>query len=115
MDPRFVEAGSSWYVSPVAGERDKVIKAGAGKLFYIRVANTAAAVRYIFIVNDDDVAAVGTDLLSPPIPIAANGMVELKLPYPITYGTGLLLSMSTTQTSYTAGGANDGHYHALFK
>jgi len=120
MDSRFVEAGSQWYCSPIAGEQTKTLvnttsrSSGdnAKKLFYLRVANTTNAVRYVHVY--DNTAASGTPLC-PPLVLAANGERELQLPFPMQATTGITLSPSTSQTSVTGGGANDLQIHALFK
>lgn len=112
MDPRFNESGFANYATVVAGELTSAVKSGAGKLFYLRVANTTAAKRYMFVF--DNTAASGT-LLCPPIPVAANDSVGLVLPGPLQFATGLTVSSSTAQASYAAGGANDLQTHAVYK
>jgi hypothetical protein len=112
MDSRFIESGSTWYTSPIAGELTAVLKATPGKLFYLRISNLTAAARFIFLF--DSASAAGA-LFGPPVRLAANEQVELKLVYPMQGAVGLTLSSSTTQNAYAAGGANDMQVHALFK
>lgn len=113
MDPRFVESGASVYLSAEAGEKTATIKSGAGKLFYLRIANTTASKVYAW-VFDATAAADNGVLLAVPIPIAANSDAVL-FPYPLGFATGLTISSSSTQTSYTAGGNNDLQIQAVYK
>jgi hypothetical protein len=113
MDPRFIESGASSYVSPEAGEKTKTIKTGAGKLFYMRIANTTSSKVYAWLF-DDVSAADNKTILCPPIPVAANSDAVL-FPYPLGFTTNLIVSSSSTQTSYTAGGNNDLQIHAVYK
>ncbi len=108
----YAPSNSTWYSSAVAGEQTKVLSTEAGLLFYLRIVNTTSSARYAFVY--DNTAASGT-LLMPPIPLAANGQVQLPLPGGVPFGTGCTVSTSTTQTSYAAGGANDLQIHALTK
>lgn len=97
------------YASPVAGELTKTLKTGRGRLHYLLAANTTAAKIYLFVY--DNTAASGT-LLMPPIPIAANDAIAWQ-PFAALFGTGCTVSASTTQTVYTAAGANSIQLHAL--
>lgn len=103
--------GSTFYVSPVAGELTKTLKAAAGFLHYGRFVNTTAAKIYVFLF--DNTAASGT-LLCPPIPVAPNDQFEFKMVAALQYATGCTVSASTTPTSYTAAGANALQIHALW-
>jgi hypothetical protein len=112
MDPRFVESGSTWYCSPVAGEQTKTLKSTAGKLFYLRVANTTNVAHYAHVY--DNTTGSGTPLC-PPLVLPANGERELQLRYPMQFSTGASIASSTSQTSVTGGAANDLQIHALYK
>ena len=103
MDDRFIESGATKYTSPVAGELEKNLKDGAGKLFYLRVCNTTAALIYVF-VCDGLTNAAGP--MMPPIPVPANGQTELTLPGALAFAVGLTLAASTSQVAYAAAGAN---------
>lgn len=100
--------GSRWYRSALAGELTATLRTGTGRLHYVRAFNTTAAKIYIFIF--DNTAASGT-LLVPPIPVAANDQTELST-FQIPFVTGCTVSASTTQTTYTAAGANAMHVFA---
>lgn len=102
--------GSSWYSSPVAGELTKTLKSGRGRLHSLRVVNTTVSKIYVFVF--DNTAASGT-LLMPPIPVASNDQVQLQQVFQIPFVTGCTVSASTTQTTYTAAGANSLQLHAL--
>lgn len=104
----FNAAGLSWYVSPVAGELTKTLKSGKGTLQFLQVCNTTASKIYVFVF--DNTAASGT-LLFPPIPVAANDHFFI-LTMGRRFTTGCTVSSSSTQKSYTGGGANDLHIHA---
>lgn len=108
----YAPAGSTWYASAVGGEKTVTLKSVAGKLHYLRVANTTGSTIYAFVFDSTD--ATGT-LLMPPIPLAAHAHYELQPPFAIPFGTGCTVSTSSTQTSYTAGGNNDIQVHALTK
>ena len=119
MDPRFVESGAQRYVSPLAGELAKTLKGGAsggataagGKLFYLRLCNTTAAVISALVFD-----GANTDpLLCAPIPIPANSQVELKLPTPLGFTNGLTINASTSQVANAAAGANALQIDAIFK
>lgn len=101
---------ATWYVSPLAGELTKTLKSVSGQLIYLRGCNTTASTIYIFVF--DNTAASGT-LLMPPIPVTANSQYEIKT-FSMRFATGCTVSASTTQTSYTAAGANAMHIHALY-
>lgn len=103
-------ARTTSYVSPVAGELTKTLKTGVGYLQYLRACNTTATAIYVFVF--DNTTASGT-LLTAPIPVPANGHFELNA-YGIRFATGCTLSASTSQTTYTAAGANSLQVHALF-
>lgn len=98
----FTKADGTWYASPVAGELTKTLKSSRGRLHYLRACNTTAAKIYVFVF--DNTAASGT-LVCPPIPVAANDVQELKT-FQVPFTTGCTISASTTQTTYTAAGAN---------
>ena len=119
MDPRFIESGATRYTSPIAGELAKTLKGGAsggasaagGKLFYLRVCNTTAAIVSALVFD-----GANTDpLLCAPIPIPANGQVELKLITPMAFVNGLTINGSTSQVANAAAGANSIQIDALFK
>lgn len=112
INGNYFPSGCTEYSSAVAGELTRVLKDGAGTLHYLRVNNTTASKVYAFVFDNN--AASGT-LLMPPIPIAANAHVELNLPGAIPFSTGCTVSSSSTQTSYTGGGANDLQIHAVTK
>ena len=101
------------YISPLAGEQTKVVKATPGVLHYLRINNTTAAKVYAFVANH--ASQPNTSSLMPPIPIPANDAIELVLPFPIPFSTGLTIGTSTTQAAYAAGGANDLQIHAIYK
>lgn len=99
-----------WYVSPVAGELTVTLKSGRGWLQFVRVCNTTASKIYVFVY--DNTAASGT-LLCPPIPVEANSQFFITtLGY--RFATGCTISASTTQTTYTAAGANSMQLHAAY-
>jgi hypothetical protein len=119
MDPRFIESGATRYTSPLVGELAKTLKGGksataaaaGGKLFYLRVCNTTAAIVSALLFDGDN-----TDgLLCAPIPIPANGQVELKLITPMAFVNGLTINASTSQVANAAAGANALQIEALFK
>ena len=112
MDPRFTESGITSYVNPLAGEQEKLVKATPGKLFYLRVTNTTGAKTFVHVVNGITNAGVP---LMPPVPVAANDSVELKLPFAIGFSIGLLLGASTSAVAYAAAGANSLQAQAVFK
>ena len=112
MDPRFSESGITQYVSPVAGEQEKIVKASPGKLYYLRVANTTAARIFAFVFNA--ITNAGGPLM-PPISIAPNSEVELVLPFPIQFSVGLVVGASTGATAYVAAGANSLQMLAITK
>lgn len=117
MDPRFIESGATRYTSPLAGELAKTLKGGAlgaaagGKLFYLRLCNTTAAVISALMFDGDNTGP----LLAAPIPIPANSQVELKLVTPIAFVNGLTINASTSQVANVAAGANALQIDALFK
>lgn len=99
------------YISPVAGELTKTLKTGVGRLHELRVANTTAAKIYVFVF--DNTAASGT-LLMAPIPVAANDQYIPPQMSQRSFATGCTISASTTQTSYTAAGANSLQIDAVY-
>jgi hypothetical protein len=101
--------GSRWYTSPLAGELTATPRTGRGRLHYAIISNTTAAKIYAFVF--DNTAASGT-LLMPPIPIPANDCIQIKT-FQLPFVTGCTVSASTTQTTYTAAGANAMHLWAL--
>lgn len=119
MDSRFIESGASRYTSPIAGEQAKTLKGGTaggasaagGKVFYLRLANTTAAIITALLFDGDNT----NPLLSAPIPIPANGFVELKLITPIAFTSGCRIEASTSQVANVAAGANALQIEALFK
>lgn len=100
------------YISPVAGEKTKVLKDGAGLLHYLRVCNTTNAKRYVFVFDNN--AASGAALVMPPIVVPPNDQVTIQS-FAFPFDVGCTVSSSTTQTSYTAGGNNDLQIHAITK
>lgn len=119
MDPRWYEPGTTLYVSPIAGELTKTLKGAAagsplaagGKMYYLRLVNTTAAVIYGLVFDGD---AAGP-LICAPIPIPANGQVELRLTGPRGFNNGLTLSASTSSVANVAAGINAMQIDCRFK
>jgi hypothetical protein len=119
MDSRFIESGASRYTSPIAGEQAKTLKGGTagganaagGKLFYLRVCNTTAAIIYALIFDGDNT----NPLLAAPLPIPANSQTELKLITPMAFVNGCRIEASTSAVANAAAGANALQIDALFK
>lgn len=108
----YFESGSTPYASPVAGEQKKTLLTGPGALHYLRVCNTTAAKIFVFVF--DNTTDSGT-LLLPPIPVAANDMVQLTSPGAALCTAGCTVAASTTQTGYAAAGANSLQLYAVTK
>lgn len=117
----YAPSGSVYYESPIAGEQQKDISttlqgrlgvSGGGMLHFVAAANTTATVRYLQVW--DGTPGTGR-LMLPSIPLPANSLSAFPLPYAVPFSTSCVLAMSTTQTSYTAGGANDGQLYAIAK
>lgn len=104
MDPRYVESGTTAYVTVPGGEQKKVVKATSGKAFMIDVVNVSAGVRFLYAF--DNTTDAGTVLAFPPFPIPAAGFLSIQWESPLTFATGLTLASSTTQAAYAAGGAD---------
>jgi hypothetical protein len=105
METRFKEFGATTYVTVGgAGEQTKTVKASAGKAYMIDVVNVAGADRFLWVV--DNTSDAGTALLIPPLKIAAGGFVSIQWEAAIEYSTGMTLSSSSTQATYTAAGAD---------
>ena len=104
-----------WYGSVIAGEQKHTIKSGGGALWYLRVVNTTASTVYAFLF--DNTADSGTAYVSnaPPIAIAAHSQVELNQRWAMYFAVGLTVASSSTQVTYSAGGANDLQIHALYE
>lgn len=102
----------SWYVSPVAGEQNKILKAAAGELQFLRITNTTNAARYAH-VYDNATGAGGTPLC-PPLVIAANGEQTLQQRFRVAFANGCYIASSASQTSVTGGGSNDLQIQALY-
>jgi hypothetical protein len=105
MDTRFEEFGSTTYVTVGgAGEQTKTLKAAPGKAYTIDVVNVAGADRFLWVV--DDITDASTALLIPPLKIPAGGFVSIQWQAALKFATGMTVSSSSTQATYTAGGAD---------
>ena len=108
---QYTPSGSTWYNS-AAAEETKLVKSGAGLLFYIAITNSNASTRYAYLF--DSTTASGA-LIHPPIPLATNTQVIVALPYSIAFGTGLFVAASSTNATFTAAAGNDFRMTALYK
>ncbi len=98
------ESGTQEFVTqPGAVALTKVVKDGAGKAYTMDIINSAGADRFLYVFDNN--AASGT-ILFPPVKIPAGGLVSIEFLLAIIFNTGLTISSSSTQATYTAAGAD---------
>ncbi len=71
------------------GATSGAIKASAGVLHSLHVANTAAAIRYLKLYNLVAAPALGAGTPFLTIPLPAGGSRDLELPHPLSLSTGI--------------------------
>jgi hypothetical protein len=88
-------------------------KSGPGVLYALSLTNTNASDRFVF-VFDSPSEATG-NLLTAPIPVAANRHEVIEFRYPITAKNGIFIATSSTLATFTASGTDDVYVRALVK
>ena len=105
MDSRFEESGITQLVTAAGGAAlTHIVKDSPGKLFSLDVVNVAGATRYLYAFNN--ATAAGTALLLPPVQVTSGATVSVEYEFPVGFDVGCTISSSTTQGTYTAGGAD---------
>lgn len=95
-------------VISTALEASHVLKASAGQLVHLAVANTGAVDQFILLINATSLPGNGAvTLLYPPIPIKAGATIILDFPRPLVASTGIVACNSTTGTFTKTVGAAD--------
>jgi hypothetical protein len=89
-------ASVSRLASSAATTNATSVKASAGVVYSVSVANANAALRYVHLYNKASAPTVGTDtpILSVPVP-PSNGGIVLPIPVGLTFGTGIAYAMTT--------------------
>jgi hypothetical protein len=86
-------------VKSTALETSHVLSASAAQLGRLDVFNSKGSAQFILIMNSATLPSDGAvSLLYPPIPIAANQLLTLTFPRPLTASTGIVVCNSSTGT-----------------
>lgn len=89
-----------WY-SSAAAESQAQVKASAGRLVYLALSNSNAAVQYAYVF--DNASANSGTLLLPPLAVPAGGHILVNLGDNVSRNatSGIRVAQSSTQATFT--------------
>lgn len=94
-----------------AAEEHKQVATGKGVAYSIAATNLSGSARYLFVF--DGVGAVTR--IAPPVLVSPGETVNLTFEdLPVEFTAGLYLAASSTQSTFTASGANDFDFHVEY-